>query len=150
MPEYGPAARAQVAAAVAQRDVAQFAAALVGTTSTRRPARDRIREVRHLRALALEALDRTVITARLEGTSWEELGAALLLDPDTARVRYEAAVTRWSAPGGSAASGPGDPGDPDVAGTAELLDAWYAAANVALDPQVDEPVDRPVSRILHP
>ncbi|MFD0351778.1 hypothetical protein ACFQ0M_48145 [Kitasatospora aburaviensis] len=93
-------------------------------------------------------LDRTVIAALLDGMSWEELGEALLLDPATARVRYETAVKRWSAPEGSAQQGPGDPGDPDVAGTAELLDAWYAHAVPTLDPQVGEPVDRPVSRIL--
>ncbi|MFE2723888.1 hypothetical protein [Kitasatospora sp. NPDC059327] len=150
MPEYDPAVRAQVAAAVAQRDVSQFAAALVGTTSVQRPARDRIQEARHLRLLALEVLDRTVIAALLDGMSWEELGEALLLDPATARVRYESAVKRWSAPGGSAQQGPGDPGDPDVAGTAGLLDAWYSDAVSALDPQVGEPAERPVSRILHP
>ncbi|MFJ3793551.1 hypothetical protein [Kitasatospora sp. NPDC090091] len=148
MPQFGSAVRAQVAAAVAQRDVSQFAAALVGTTSVDRPARDRIREARHLRLLALEALDRTVIAARLDGMSWEELGEALLLDPVTAQVRYEAAVARWSAPEGSVRQGPGDPGDPDLTGTAELLDAWYAQAVTALDPQAGEPVERPVSRIL--
>ncbi|MGA5822224.1 hypothetical protein ACPC54_30695 [Kitasatospora sp. NPDC094028] len=150
MPEYDPAARAKVATAVAQREVAQFAAALVGETSTARPAHDRIREARHLRLLALEALDRTVIAARLDGAGWDELGEALLLDPEVAQVRYEAAAARWAAPAAAAARGPGEPGDPDVAGTAELLDAWYAAARPVLDPQIEEPVDRPVSRTLHP
>lgn len=120
-----PAKRARVAAAVAAREVSDAARDLVGTASHEVPAAERIRAVRRLRLLALEVLDRTVIAEVLAGASWEEVAEAMLLEPGTAYNRYAETVELWAHPERSAQRGPGEAGDPDVAGTAAVLDQWW-------------------------
>ncbi|MFJ5121948.1 hypothetical protein [Kitasatospora sp. NPDC088548] len=147
MTDVDPAARAFVAAAVADRDVAEFAIGLIAAGPADQTTDARIRAARRLRLLALEVLDRTVIAEALAGASWEELGAALGLDPAVAEGRYAQAVELWQDPAGAWMRGPGEAGDPDVAGTAAAVDAWFARVQPLLNPGA-EAEESPVSRLL--
>jgi hypothetical protein len=120
---------------VAAREVSDCAHHLVGAASQDMPASERIRSARRLRLLTLEILDRTVIAELLAGATMDEVAEALLLDPETARGRYSDALELWAHPQDAEQRGPGEAGDPDVAGTAAGIDRWWARHQDPSDPR---------------
>jgi hypothetical protein len=139
-----------VGAAASARELADAACALVGQAHEPQPTRQRIRDVRQIRVLALELLDRTVLAQLLAGASWAEVAEALMLPEDLTRSRYADALAIWSGRAEDAAvSMPGSAGDRDVEGTAAALDAWWLRHAEGASVCAGDVVTDPVSRLLN-
>lgn len=143
--------KARLAYASAAREVSDYARGLVGDTATPMLPGERIRAARRLRVAAATALDRAVLIELVDGTSWLEVADSLGLSEQTTRDRYGPTVTRWlqDQPPAIDLAVYGDfttgmTVDPDPAGTAASIDAWYRRH---AEPW-EQPESQPVSRAL--